>query len=540
MPPRVLICDKLEKPGQDLLVAAGIEIDNRPGLKGAELKAALQQADGCIVRSGTRLTAELLDQPGKLRAVVRGGVGVDNIDVSAATRGGIIVMNTPDANTISTAEHTLSMLMSMARLIPAADASMKQGKWEKGKFLGSQLTGKTLGVIGLGRIGREVARRASLGLGMKVVGFDPVLSPTALGQLGIAFATQVDDLLPQCDFITVHTPLTPETTNLLDQRRLALLPKGARVINCARGGIYNEEAVAEALKSGHLAGAAFDVFVEEPVPAGHPFLSCPNVVMTPHLGAATVEAQLLVAQESAQLLVDYLTRGQIRYAVNMVALDKAELEEVGPWIDLARRMGMLATQMARGTIRKVEIHFRGELAAKPTRLITSAFSAGMLENHLESVNIVNARVLAGERGIEIIEQSNTQKGDFKSLIKAVIHTEQKSYTVSATTFGNQYLRIVQIGAFKVDVPIDGVLLIFSHEDVPGLIGRVGNIMGEHGVNIAGMNVGRKAQGGEAIGILNLDSVPPEAAVAKMLEHPKITSVSLVKLPAMGVRPAWLG
>lgn len=540
MPARVLICDKLEKPGQDLLIQAGIEIDNRPGLKGEELKAALRAADGCIVRSGTRLTADLLDQPGKLRAVVRGGVGVDNIDVSAATRGGIIVMNTPDANTISTAEHTLSMLMSLARLIPAADASMKQGKWEKSKFLGSQLTGKTLGVIGLGRIGREVARRASLGLGMKVIGFDPVLSPASLGQLGIEFATTVDELLPHCDFVTVHTPLTPETTNLLDERRIALLPKGARLINCARGGIYNEEAVAAALKSGHLAGAAFDVFVEEPLPANHVFAGCPNLVMTPHLGAATVEAQLLVAQESAQLLVDFLTKGQIRYAVNMVALDRAELEEVGPWIDLSRRLGLLATQMVRGTIRKVELHFRGELASKPNRLITSAFSAGMLENHLESVNIVNARVLAGERGIEIVEQSNSQKGDFKSLLKVVLHTEQKSYTVSATTFGNQYLRLVQIGPFKVDLPLDGVLLIFSHQDVPGLIGRVGNIMGEHGINIAGMNVGRQNPGGDAIGILNLDSMPPEQAVKQMLEHPKVTSVSLVKLPPMGVRPAWLG
>lgn len=537
--PKVLICDKLEKPGQDLLIAAGIEIDNRPGLKGAELKAALEGADGCIVRSGTRLTAELLDKPGKLRAVVRGGVGVDNIDVAAATRGGIIVMNTPDANTISTAEHTISMLMSMARLIPAADASMKAGKWEKGKFLGSQLTGKTLGVIGLGRIGREVARRAALGLGMEVVGYDPVLSPAAITQIGIKAAATVDELLPQCDFVTVHTPLTPETTNLLDTRRIALLPKGARVVNCARGGIYNEEAVAEALKSGHLAGAAFDVFVEEPLVAGHPFLGCPNIVLTPHLGAATVEAQLLVAKESAQLLVDYLTKGQVRYAVNMVALDRAELEEFAPWIDLSRRLGLLAAQMARGAIKNVELHYRGEIATKPTRLMTSAFAAGLLENHLESVNIVNARVLASERGLEIVEQSSSQKGDFSSLIKVVLHTDTKSYTVSATTFGNQYLRLVQIGLYKVDVPLDGVLLIFSHQDVPGLIGTVGNIMGQHGINIGGMNVGRETQGGEAIGVLNLDAMPPEAAVKAILDHPKITSVSLVKLPPVGVRPAWL-
>jgi D-3-phosphoglycerate dehydrogenase len=261
--------------------------------------------------------------------------------------------------------------------------------------------------------------------------------------------------------------------------------------------------------------------------------------MTPHLGAATVEAQLLVAQESAQLLVDYLTKGQVRYAVNMVALDRAELEEFAPWIDLSRRLGLLSTQMARGAIKKAELHFRGEIASKPTRLMTSAFAAGLLENHLESVNIVNARVLAAERGLEIVEQSSSQKGDFSSLIKVVLHTDTKSYTVSATTFGNQYLRLVQIGHYKVDVPLDGVLLVFSHQDVPGLIGTVGNIMGQHGINIGGMNVGRETQGGEAIGVLNLDAMPPEAAVKAMLDHPKISSVSLVKLPPVGVRPAWL-
>ena len=268
--PRVYISDKLEKSGMDILLEAGIEVDNRPGLKGDELKEAIRLADGMVLRSGTRLTAELLEDPGILRVVVRGGVGVDNIDVAAATRKGIVVMNTPDANTLSTAEHTVSLMMSMARHVPAADASIRSGKWEKGKFLGCQLTGKTLGVIGLGRIGREVTRRASLGLGMRVIGFDPVMAPAAISQLGIETAPSVDSLLPHCDFITVHTPLTDETRDMIGAKQLALLPKGARVINCARGGIINEPALADALKSGHVAGAAFDVFVEEPIAKDHP------------------------------------------------------------------------------------------------------------------------------------------------------------------------------------------------------------------------------------------------------------------------------
>src|SRR5438105_9039622 len=324
---RVLISDKLESPGLDLLRQAGVELDERAGLTGAALKEALQAADGVIVRSGTRLTAELLEHPGKLRAIVRAGVGVDNIDVAAATRRGIVVMNTPGGNTTSTAEHTITMLMALSRHIPAADASVRQGKWERTKFVGTQLAGKTLGVVGLGRVGCEVARRAS-GLDMKVIGFDPFLSPDRAGQLGIEAVADIEQLLPRCDYLTVHTPLTDETRNLVDSPQLARMKQGSRVINCARGGIINEEALVEALKSGHLAGAALDVFVQEPPPADHPLLKLPGVVITPHLGASTVEAQVSVAREAAQLMIDYLTRGVVQVAVNMAAVDRAEMEEL--------------------------------------------------------------------------------------------------------------------------------------------------------------------------------------------------------------------
>src|SRR5438128_5581516 len=390
--PRVLLSDKLESPGLDLLRQAGIELDERHGLTGAALAEAVRTADGVIVRSGTRITADLLENPGKLRAIVRAGVGVDNIDVAVATRSGIVVMNTPGGNTVSTAEQTITLMMALARHIPAADASLKQGKWERSKFVGTQLAGKTLGIVGLGRVGREVARRAA-GLDMKVIGYDPFLSSERAGQLGIESMPDLASLLPRCDYLTVHTPVTEETKNLVGARELGLLKRGARILNCARGGIINEDALAEALRSGHLAGAALDVFVQEPPPADHPLLKLPNIVTTPHLGAATSEAQTSVAIEAAQLLVDFLTRGVVQFAVNMAAVDRTELEELRLYVDMARRLGLLHAQMCQGAIHRAEVSYRGEVARRSTRLITAAFAAGLLECRLDqNVHIVNAEL----------------------------------------------------------------------------------------------------------------------------------------------------
>ncbi len=538
--PRVLISDKLEPPGLDLLREAGMELDERHGLAGAALQEALQAADGVIVRSGTRLTAELLDSPGKLRAIVRAGVGVDNIDVAAATRRGIIVMNTPGGNTTSTAEHTITLLLALSRHIPAADASVRQGKWERTKFVGTQLAGKTLGVVGLGRVGREVARRAA-GLDMKVVGFDPFLAPERAAQLGIEAVSGLEQLLPQCDYLTVHTPLTDETRGMIGARELVLTRPGVRVLNCARGGIINEDALAEALRSGHVAGAALDVFVDEPPPAGHPLVQFPNVVLTPHLGASTVEAQVSVAREAAQLLIDYFTRGVVQFAVNMTAVDRTELEELKLYVDMARRLGLLHAQMAGGAIRRAEISYRGEIARRNTKLVTAAFAAGLLESRLaENVNVVNAELLARERGIEIVELTNPKKGDFGTLIKVDVFTEKKCYTAAGTLFGNQYLRLVQLGPYHLDTFMDGIMLIFTHRDIPGLIGYIGTIFGKHQVNIAQMTVGRQQPGGEAIAVLNLDNPPPEDAIREVRGHPQISSVSVVKLPAAGEMPAWFG
>jgi D-3-phosphoglycerate dehydrogenase len=537
--PRVLVSDKLDPIGLEVLRQAGIELDERRGLTGAALQEALRAADGVIVRSETRITAELLADPGKLRAVVRAGVGVDNIDVAAATRRGIVVMNTPGGNTVSTAEHTITLLMSLARHTPAADASVRAGKWERGKFVGCQLAGKTLGVVGLGRVGREVARRAA-GLDMKVVGFDPFLAPAGAAQIGIETVAGLGPMLPRCDFLTVHTPLTDETKDLIDTKALAALPKGARVINCARGGIINEEALAEALRSGHLAGAALDVFMQEPPPADHPLLKLPNVVFTPHLGASTVEAQLSVAKEAAQLLVDFLTRGVVGFAVNMAAVERAELEEVRLYVDLARRLGLLHAQMSQGAIHRAELLYRGDVARRSTRLITDAFAAGLLEYRLQQVNIVNARLLAAERGIEIVEKTSSEKGDFSTLLKIDVQTDKKNYTAAGTLFGKEYLRLVQLGPYHLDAYMDGVMLLFTHRDVPGLIGFIGTIFGKHKVNIAQMTVGRQQPGGEAIAVLNLDNPPPEEALREVRAHPQISSLSVVKLPPVGQMPPWFG
>jgi D-3-phosphoglycerate dehydrogenase len=538
--PRVLICDKLDAAGLELLKKSGLEVDNRQKLTGAALAEALHAADGAIVRSDTRITAELLESPGKLRAVVRAGVGVDNIDVPAATRKGVVVMNTPGGNTVSAAEHTIALLLSLARHIPAADAGMKAGKWDRSKYVGAQVAGKTLGVIGLGRIGREVARRAA-GLDMKVVGYDPFLTPDRAAQLGIQAVSGLEELLPKCDFLTVHVPMTDETRGLINERAINLLPKNARLLNVSRGGIIDESALVEALKSGRVAGAALDVFTQEPPPADHPLLKAPNLVLTPHLGASTVEAQEAVAVEAAQLLVDFLTRGVISCAVNMAAVNRTELDEMRHYVDLARRLGLLQAQLAQGPILKAELVYRGELAKKPTKLLTAAFAAGLLEYRLhESVNLINAEVLARERGIEIVESANPNKGDFANLLHTEVFTDKRSMTASGTLFGNQYLRLVQLGPYRMESYLDGVLLAFTHRDVPGLIGYIGTVFGKHNVNIASMNVGRQQPGGEAIAVLNLDSPPPDEALKEVRGHEKIYNLTVVKLPPVGAMPVWFG
>jgi D-3-phosphoglycerate dehydrogenase len=539
---RVLVTDKLAEEGLAVLHAEQdieVVVDTKLAKDPSALRKALQDADGIAIRSGTQLTAQILEHQPRLKAIVRAGVGVDNIDVPAATRQGIVVMNTPGGNTISTAEHTLAMMLALARNVARANDSLKSGKWDRSAFTGTQLEGKTLGVVGLGRVGLAVARRA-LAFGMTVIGFDPLLSTEKALEQGIESVTTLNDLWPRCDFITLHTPLSAETRNLIDARAIGMMKPSVRIINCARGGLIDEGSLVEALSAGKVAGAAVDVFDPEPPQPDDPLINHPKAVVTPHLGASTEEAQVSVSIEAARLLCDYLLRGQVRFAVNMPALDRAELEDVRLYLDLAWRLGRLHAQMDRGTIRSARLIYRGDVAHKNTKLITASFAAGLLEAGLDQpVNLVNALPLARERGLEIEERAAEAPGDFATMIQSEVTTERKTYVAAGTLFGKQFLRLVRLGSYLLDAHIDGTLLIFTHLDRPGLIGFIGRTLGDQGVNIAQMNVGREIKGGEAIGVVNLDSVPSPEALAAVQEHPHILSLSVIKLPPRGVLPPWL-
>lgn len=539
---RVLITDSLSKAGLKILQdTPGIEVDVRSGLTPAQVREALKEADGIIIRSGTTLTPELLEGQKRLKAIVRAGVGVDNIDLPSATREGIVVMNTPAGNTTSTAEHTIAMMLALSRNIGPAAASMKAGMWDRKKFTGTQLAGKTLAVVGLGRIGQEVAKRA-LGLEMKVVGYDPFLSAERAAKQGIELVPTVDDLIERCDYLTVHTPLTEETRGIINATRLAKMKKGARIINCARGGIVDEADLAAAIESGHIAGAALDVFVDEP-PKDDRLVKLPGVLATPHLGASTDEAQELVALEAAEIMTGFLLRNEVRHAVNMAPISAAEMQDVKMYLDLGYRLGLLLAQLNRaGRVNSAKIHYRGAAAQQKTKLITSAFAAGLLETALdESVNIVNAELLARERGVDIAETSSSDVGAFSTMVTATIDTEGGEITAAGTMFGTGFLRLVRLGPFHLEAYLDGLLLIYRHRDVPGLIGYIGTIFGKRQVNIAHMALGRERDepGGDSVAVLNLDNEPTADALAEVAKHPEVTGVELVKLPRAGAPLPWL-
>ncbi len=530
---RVLITDSLSPAGLKILdETPGIETDVRSGLSPEEVKEALKEADGIIIRSGTKLTPELLDGQERLKVIVRAGVGVDNIDLPAATREGIVVMNTPAGNTTSTAEHAIALMMALSRNIGPASASMSAGKWDRKKYTGSQLSGKTLAVVGLGRIGLSVAKRAQ-GLEMKVVGYDPFLSPDRASELGIELYRDVDELIPLCDYLTVHTPLTDETRSLINKERFAKMKNGVRIINCARGGIVNEEDLVEAIEAGQVAGAALDVYTSEP-PQNKRLIAEDRILKTPHLGASTEEAQEMVAVEAADIISGYLLRNEIRYAINMAPISGTEMEDMRTWLDLTHRLGLLLAQLNKGgCVSKAKINYRGEISTRKTKLLTSSFATGLLESAMnDSVNIVNAEVLAHDRGIEIVETSSQETSSFSSMITVTLETDQGSLTAAGTTFGNDFVRLVRLDDFPLEAFLDGVLLIYRHRDVPGLIGFIGTVLGKHDVNIANMALGRSINqsGGDSIAVLNLDSEPSKEALKEILDHKEVTGVQIVKLP----------
>jgi D-3-phosphoglycerate dehydrogenase len=538
---RILVLDPIAQEGFDLLNAEhGFEYEVRTGLKGEELRRSLNEFDGAIVRSGVKITAESLEGNKRLKAIVRAGVGTDNIDKNAATRLGCVVMNTPAGNTLSTAEHAFALMLGLSRSIAPAYQSLCDGKWDRKSFMGAQLADKTLGIIGMGRIGREVATRG-LAFGMRVIAYDPFLSDEAATKMGVEKANVVAELLPRVDYLTVHTPLTDETKYLVGMKQLELLKKGVRLINCARGGIYEEAALVEGLKRGIIAGVALDVFEEEPCTKS-PLYGMPGVVCTPHLGASTEEAQTQVAIEGIQLLINFFKTGEIRHAVNVASLDPKTLDALRGYLDAAYRLGMLMAQWHNGSISACQLNYRGEVADKDTKLLTASFCAGLLEKAMaDDVNIINSEMLLRERGIELTENRNRELGAFSSSITAEVSGSGQRVKAGVTVFGNNMSRLISIDDYRLEAYLDGHMLFFTHTDVPGIIGRVGTVFGQHQVNIGQMSVGRATQqpGGHAIGVLNLDGIPPKVALDQLMAISAIEKVQMVELPALGVLPDWL-
>ena len=538
---RILVLDPIAQEGFDLLNAEkDFEYEVRTGLKGEDLRKSLNEFDGAIVRSGVKITAASLEGNKRMRAIVRAGVGTDNIDKTAATRLGIVVMNTPAGNTLSTAEHAFALMLGLSRSVAPAYQSLCEGRWDRKTFMGSQLADKTFGVIGMGRIGREVATRG-LAFGMRVIAFDPFLSDEQATKMGIEKSNSIAVLLPRVDYLTVHTPLTDETKYLIGMKQLDNLKKGVRLINCARGGIYEEAALVEGLKRGIIAGVALDVFEEEPC-TNSPLFGMPGVVCTPHLGASTEEAQTQVAIEGIQLLINFFKTGEIRHAVNVASLDPKTLDALRGYLDAAYRLGLLMAQWHAGSIGSCQLNYRGEVADKDTKLLTAAFCAGLLEKAMaDDVNIINSEMLLRERGIELTENRNRELGAFSSSITAEVSGSSQKVKAGVTVFGNNMSRLISIDDYRLEAYLDGHMLFFTHTDVPGIIGRVGTVFGQHQVNIGQMSVGRATQqpGGHAIGVLNLDGIPPKIALDQLMAINAIEKIQMVELPALGVLPTWL-
>ena len=539
--PSIVVLDELSNEGLELLrQAEGIEFEVRVGLAGDPLRKTLAEFDGAICRSGVKIDAAALAGNRRLRGIARAGVGTDNIDKVAATRLGIVVMNTPTGNTLSTAEHAFTLLLGMSRNVAPAYQSLLEGKWDRKSYMGVQVAEKSLGVVGLGRIGQEVAKRA-LAFGMRVFGYDPFLAPERARELGIELVEKVRDMLPRVDYLTVHTPLTPETKDLISFPELEILKPGVRLVNCARGGIYNEAALVAGLKSGRIAGVALDVFEKEPCKSS-PLFGMPGVLCTPHLGASTEEAQTQVAVEAVNLIVNYLTHGEIRHAVNVSSVDPKMLAAMRGYLNVAYRLGRLLAQWKEGTISACRLSYRGDITHRDTSLLTASFCAGLIEEAMdETVNIVNAEVLLRERGIEIGEEKRGDKGDFSSSVTASVVTDRRTFTAAGTLFGSDMPRLIRLDEYRLEAYLDGPMLLFRHRDVPGIIGTVGTVFGRHQVNIAQMSVGRDVEqaGGDAVGVLNLDSAPPPAALADVLANPHILTAVPVQLPSAEYLPPWL-
>jgi D-3-phosphoglycerate dehydrogenase len=526
---KVLIPDDLSQAGLDLLRAdPGVVVDVVKKMPRPDLLAKIGEYDALIVRSETKVDEEVIEAGQKLRVVGRAGIGVDTISVEAATRRGIIVMNTPQANTMATCEHTMAMMLALARHVPQSDASLRRGEWTRSKFMGTQLAGKTLGVIGFGRIGREVARRAQA-FGMEVIASDPYVSEESARAARVQLA-DYDQLLAQADFVTLHSSLTQGSRSLLNAERIAKMKRGAFVINVARGALIDMDALYEALVAGKLAGAAIDVFEEEP-PGKLPLFDLPNVVVTPHLGASTAEAQRDVSIQMAEQILDVLHDRDVRNAVNFPPIDPNVLPMIRPYLKLAEKLGALQANLMEGRLQRVEVEYVGDDVAPHVKPLTVAMLRGLLAPMLgsESVNYVNAPIIANERGIVVTQALNLLEGDYTSLLTCRVTTDQGEHLVAGTCFNDTDPRIVQIDSFRIDAIPDGMALVISSRDVPGVVGRVGTILGANYVNIAEYRLGRTKAGDRAMSFVNLDNAVPEYAMKALRDLPEVVWVKQMML-----------
>ena len=527
MAPRVLISDALSPAAVQIFKDRGVEVEFQPNLGKDKDKLAelIGQFDGLAIRSNTKVTAKLLESANNLKVIGRAGIGVDNVDIPAATARGIIVMNTPFGNSITTAEHAIAMMFAVAREIPAADASTQAGKWEKNRFMGVEITGKTLGIIGCGNIGSIVADRA-VGLRMRVVAFDPFLSLERARDLGVE-KVDLEDLLKRADFITLHTPLTPQTRNIMSAENIAKTRKGVRIINCARGELVDEAAMREALVSGHVAGGAFDVFSEEPA-TSNPLFGLPNVVCTPHLGASTTEAQENVALQVAEQMSDYLIRGAISNAINFPSITAEEAPKLKPYMGLAEKLGSLVGQLAHDNLTKISIEVEGAAAQLNIKPITGAVLAGLMRRYSDTVNMVNAPFLAKERGLDIREVRHDKEGSYQTLIRVSVQTAGGEKSVAGTLFGDGSARLVEIFGIKVEADLAGDMLYIVNEDAPGFIGRLGSALGEAAINIGTFHLGRRDAGGDAVVLLSVDEAVPEPVLWQLCKLPGVKTVKALK------------
>jgi D-3-phosphoglycerate dehydrogenase / 2-oxoglutarate reductase len=519
---KVFVSDPISDMGIQMLYdAADVEVVKQPGLSEDELVAIIGDYDALLVRSQTKVTEKIMTAGNKLKVIGRAGVGVDNIDLEAATKRGIVVINAPDGNTIATCELTFAMMMATARMIPQAYRKTVGGEWDR-KFLGVELRNKTLGILGMGRIGSEVAKRAKV-FGMEVIGYDPFLTEERAEKMGVKLGT-VNEIAAQADFITVHTPLTPETRHLISKPQFELMKKGVRIINCARGGIIDEMALIEAIDQGIVAGAAFDVFEVEPPQKDHPFLNNPKVIVTPHLGASTIEAQENVAIDVSEEVLHILRNEPFKNAVNMPPVPANVLSKLQPYFSLGEKIGSILGQIVQGAVSDIVVNYAGDLVDVDTSQLTRYIVKGVFQNQLESINIINAMHLAKSRGVNIVVQTSNTSSSFTNLVTVTVKTKQEEKTLAGTLLAGFGERIVRIDQYPVDFAAEGNLLLISHNDKPGIIGRVGTLLGGNDVNIATMQVGRKVIGGSAIMVLTIDKSAPAEVLADLNKQAEIVNV----------------